>query len=220
MGSHLPDNPNLPTPQMFVEFAHIYADSFYGSEQDASLRVMKEYLDRESNPDSLVVSAILIDDLHIEDHTLDVNEFIRCILRRGLAPDHVVFEGRLGPVAEQIIASLPCDQLVWEKFRKQSKEVLSWVDANGARIGLKSVYEGREEHTCALLSAAWTLCRAGVYEFPSNAIVSLTEAPVTGQKIVSVLHEKYAGVEEKVIKLITAQGNEDLVDRLELVFFR
>jgi len=204
---------------MFVEFAHVYADSIFADEHSESLTVMKEYLDRESSPDSLVVSAILIDDLHIEQHTLDVNEFIRCILRRGLAPDHVVFEGRLGPVADQIIARLPSDQLVWGSFRKQSKKVLSWVAPNGVRIGLKNVYEGREEHTCALLSAAWTLCRAGVYEFPKDAIVRLTEAPVTGVKIVSVLHSKYQDVEAKVVKLIQAIGEEELVDRLDLVFY-
>lgn len=219
MGSHLPDRPDLPTPQMFVEFAHIYADSMFGDEQDNSLRVMKEYLDRESSPDSLVVAAILIDDLHVEHHTLDVNEFIRCILRRGLAPDHVVFEGKLAPVAETIIHSLPADQLVWETFRKANKRVLSYIGDTGARIGLKSVYEDREEHTCALLSAAWSLCRAGICEFPEDSIVRLTEAPVTGERVVSVLHRKYEGVETKVIELIKAIGHEDLVSRLDLVFF-
>lgn len=219
MGSHLPDNPNLPTPAMFVEFAHIYADSIFGDEQDESLTVMKDYLDRESTPDSLVVAAILIDDLHVKDNSLDVTEFIRCILRRGLAPDHVVFEGRLSPVADEIIQCLPEDRLVWHTFRKAGKRVLSFISDTGALIGLKNVYEGHEEHTCALLSCAWSLCRAGVYEFPEASIVRLTEAPVTGEKVVSVLHSKYEGVEAKVIQLIRAIGNEDLVPRLELVFF-
>lgn len=204
---------------MFVEFAHIYADSVFGSEQDESLTVMREYLDRESTADSLVVAAILIDDLHVEANTLDVTEFIRCILRRGLAPDHVVFEGKLGPVAETIIHSLPADDLVWDKFSKQGKRVLSYRTPEGNRIGLKSVYEDREEHTCALLSAAWSLCRAGVCEFPPESIVRLTEAPVTGERVVSVLHSKYEGVEAKVIQLIRGIGHEDLVPRLELVFF-
>jgi hypothetical protein len=204
---------------MFVEFAHIYADSIFSDEQDESLTVMKEYLDRESTADSLVVAAILIDDLHVEQNTLDVNEFIRCILRRGLAPDHVVFEGRLGPVAEQIIASLPEDRLDWQKFSKQGKRVLSYLADDGSRIGLKSVYENYEEHTCALLSAAWSLCRAGVCEFPEASIVRLTEAPVTGEKVVSVLHAKYKGVEDKVLQLIRGIGQEDLVPRLDLVFF-
>jgi hypothetical protein len=204
---------------MFVEFAHIYADSIFGDEQDESLNVMKEYLDRGSTADSLVVAAILIDDLHVEANTLDVTEFIRCILRRGLAPDHVVFEGKLGPVAETIIHSLPADSLTWDTFRKAGKRVLSYVTPQGQRIGLKNVYEDREEHTCALLSAAWSLCRAGVCEFPEEAIVRLTEAPVTGEKVVSVLHSKYEGVEAKVIELIRAIGHEDLVPRLDLVFF-
>lgn len=219
MGSHLPDRPDLPTPQMFVEFAHIYADSVFGEEQDESLTVMKNYLDRESSPDSLVVAAILIDDLHVEHNTLDVTEFIRCILRRGLAPDHVVFEGKLAPVAETIIHCLPPEDLVWEQFSRPRKRVLSYVDPQGRKIGLKSVYEDREEHTCALLSAAWSLCRAGVCEFPEDSIVRLTEAPVTGERVVSVLHRKYEGVEAKVIQLIRAIGHEDLVPRLELVFF-
>lgn len=204
---------------MFVEFAHIYADSIFGDEQDESLTVMKDYLDRESTPDSLVVAAILIDDLHIKANTLDVTEFIRCILRRGLAADHIVFEGKLAPVAETIIHSLPADDLVWDKFSKQNKRVLSYRTPSGGKIGLKSVIEGHEEHTCALLSAAWSLCRAGICEFPEESIVRLTEAPVTGEKVVSVLHSKYSGVEAKVIELIRAIGHEDLVPRLELVYF-
>lgn len=219
MGSHLPGLRELPIPDMFVEFAHVYADEVFGDEQHESLTVMKRYLDEQSTPDSLVVSAILIDDLHVEHNTLDVTEFIRCILRRGLAPDHVVFEGKLAPVAEQIIGWLPQKYLSWQTIRKENKRVLMWEDANGVRIGLKNVWDDREEHTCALLSAAWSLCRAGVVPFPDDAIVRLTEAPTTGAKVVSVLHHKYKGVESKVIQLIKGIGQNDLVPRLNLVFF-
>ena len=219
MGSHLPGLRELPVPDMFVEFAHIYADEVFGDEQHESLTVMKRYLDEQSTPDSLVVSAILIDDLHVKENTLDVIEFIRCILRRGLAPDHVVFEGKLAPVADTIINSLPQDALVWETFRKQGKRVLSYVDERGQKIGLKNAWDEREEHTCALLSAAWSLCRAGVLPFPEEAIIRLTEAPTTGMQVVSVLHSKYKGVEDKVIRLIRAIDHEDLVPRLNLVFF-
>lgn len=219
MGSHLPGLRDLPVPDMFVEFAHIYADSVFGSEQDESLQVMKEYLDRHSDPSGLVVSAILIDELHVEANTLDVTEFIRCILRRGLAPDFVVFEGKMAPVADLIISRLDPSRLVWDKFNKQNKRVLSWLDDDGRKIGLQNVWDDRSEHTCALLSAAWSLCRAGVVPFPENAIVRLTEAPTTGLKVVSVLHSKYKGVEEKVLKLIEGAGYQELIQRFELVFF-
>lgn len=219
MGSHLPGLRDIPTPDMFVEFAHIYADSLFGDEQDLSINVMKKYLDEQSTPSSLVVSAILIDELHVTANTLDVNEFIRCILRRGLAPDHVVFEGKLGPVAEKIITLLPGKYLTWQTIRKANKRVLMFETPLGVRIGLKTLYEDREEYSCALLSAAWSLCRAGVEPFPEDSIVRLTEAPTTALKVVSVLHSKYKGVEDKVIALIKAIGHADLVPRLELVFF-
>jgi len=219
MGSHLPGLRNLPVPDMFVEFAHIYADEVFGDEQHQSLDVMKDYLDKNSDPSGLVVSAILIDELHVKANTLDVTEFIRCILRRGLAPDFVVFEGKMAPVADLIISQLPQKYLSWQTIRKENKKVLMFETPMGDRIGLKNVWDDREEHTCALLSAAWSLCRAGVVPFPDDAIVRLTEAPTTGLKVVSVLHSKYKGVEEKVIKLIRAAGHEDLVRRFELVFF-
>lgn len=220
MGSHLPPGP-LPTPEMFVEFAHIYADSVFGEEQDSSLKVMKEYLDRESSPGSLVVSAILIDDLHVEAHTLDVVDFVRAILRRGLAPDHVVFEGRLGPIAEKITQALVDNsaELSWEKFRKTGKRVLT-LRVQNENIGLKTIWEdGREEWSCAILSSAWSLARAGVFEFPEGSIISLTESPVVGHRIVSVLHRKYSDVERKVQLILEAGRFEDLLPRLELVFF-
>jgi hypothetical protein len=223
VGCHLPDTADLPVPAMFVEFAHIYADSVFGSEQDDSLTVVKDYLDRESTADSLVVTAILIDELHVEHDTLDVNEFIRCILRRGLAPDHVVFEGKLGSVAQLIVSRLETlvgDSLSWLTFRKQGKKVLTFTDVSGQQIGLLTRFDdGREEWSCAILSAAWSVCRAGLEEFPADAIVKLTEAPVYGDRIVSVLHSKYQGVEEKVIKLITAAGYDEVLPRIDLVYF-
>jgi hypothetical protein len=224
VGSHLPNSSQLPQPAMFVEFAHIYADTVFGSEQDRSLSVMKDYLDTHSTPDSLVVSAILIDDLHVEEATLDVMEFVRCILRRGLAPDFVVFEGKLGEVADELVSRIwdnSNHELVWRTIKKTNKRVLTYVNlTTGREIGIKTIYDdARSEWTCAMLSAAWTLCRAGIYEFPKDSIVRLTEAPVTGDKIVSVLHSKYEGVEAKVVELIKAAGYGELVDRLELVFF-
>jgi len=42
---------------------------------------------------------------------------------------------------------------------------------------------------------------------------------VTGERVVSVLHRKYENVEGKVIEIIKAIGHEDVVARLELVFF-
>lgn len=206
---------------MFVEFAHIYADSVFGEEQDSSLKIMKEYLDRESTPDSLVVSAILIDDLHVEDKTLDVVDFIRQILRRDIAPDHVVFEGRLAPVAERIVEALEehSAALQWESFRKTNKRVLT-LKVGSEKIGLKTVWSsGREEWSCAILSAAWSLARAGVFEFPKDSIISLTEAPVVGHRIVSVLHSRYSDVERKVQLILEAGKFEELLPRLELVFF-
>jgi hypothetical protein len=219
MGSHLPDTDQIPQPAMFVEFAHVYADEVFGEEHHRSIEVMREYLDRESGPDSLVVSAILIDDLHVNHATLDVTEFIRQILRRGLAPDHVVFEGKLAPVADWIIDHLPQKYLSWQTIRREKKRVLMWETPLGDRIGLKSVWEDREEHTCAILSAAWSLCRAGVQPFPQGSIVRLTEAPVVGEKIVSVLHSKYEDVERKVERLIRGLNLETLLPRLELVYF-
>lgn len=219
MGSHLPGNQSLPIPEMYLEFAHVYADSIFSEEQDDSLKAMKVYLDRESHPTSLVVSAILIDDLHVEEQTLDVNEFIRCILRRGLAPDHVVFEGRLGPVALELSQRLPADFLSWEKFSKLEKKVLVYQDGD-AKIGLLTKYEdGREEWSCAILSAAWSLCRAGVFPFPEDSIIRLTEAPVIGKRIVSVLHTKYQSLEAKVERLIKAAGFDEIINRLEPIFF-
>lgn len=231
MGCHLPDNPNLPTPEMFVEFAHIYADEVWSDEHSESIEVMKEYLDRH-NPDGLVVSAVLIDELHVEVNTLDTNEFIRCILRRGIAPDHIVFEGRLGEAAQMIVSqisgriSIPADQggpgcdIKWHHFKKAGKDVCFFEFTDGVQVPIITHWaDGRKEWSCAILSAAWSLCRAGVIDFPKDSIVSLTAAPVYGEKIVSVLHSKYKGVEEKVARLIEAAHYQDVVDRMDLVYF-
>ena len=225
MGSHLPSSPTLPIPEMFVEFAHIYADEVWSDEHSRSLEVVKRYLDDNCGPDSLVISAVLIDDLHVKENTLDITAFVRRILRMGIAPDHVVFEGKLAPIAQQILDELenhrtPDFSLKWLTFRKQAKKFLTYCGKDGEQIGLLTTWDsGKKEWSCAILSAAWSLCRAGVFEFPADSIIRLTEAPAVGQKIVSVLHEKYVGVENKVLRLISSIDKDEVRSRIEHVFF-
>lgn len=197
-----------------LEFAHIYADDDFGVEQMVSIiharKVASQFRGR-------TISAVLVDDLHIEKNTLDIHDYVKGIKAAGINVDHVAFESRFDVIAEEIIDRIPDEMLSLETFRKENKQVLN-LNIDGQKIGLKSI-NGEVVHTCAMLSAAWTLCRLGAYEFPHNSVVSFTEAPLSAHHAVSVLHGKYDAVERKVRLIMEAAGHKDMMSKFAHVFY-
>ncbi len=198
-----------------LEFAHIYADADFGVEQIVSILHAKKVASQFKGQ---TVSAVLVDDLHIDKNTLDVHDFVKGIRAAGLHVDHVAFESRFDVIADQIITCIPEDQLILETFRKTGKQVLNLV-VGDQKIGLKTITLEGKVHTCAMLSAAWTLCRLGAYPFPHNSVVSFTEAPLYAHHAVSVLHDRFDVVERKVRDIMRAAQHTDKLDKFIHVFY-
>ena len=205
----------IRTADLHLEFAHIYADTEFGVEQMVSVIHAKKVA---SQFKGRTISAVLVDDLHIDRNTLNIHKYVHTLKGAGLAVDHLAFESRFDVIAEQIIARIPEELLSLETFRKSGKQVLNLLNGD-QRIGLKTIDETGEVHTCALLSAAWTLCRLGAYEFPHGSLVSFTEAPLYAHHAISVLDGKYDPVERKVRNIMNSARHGDFLDKFTHVFY-
>lgn len=205
-------------PALSIELAHIYADQDFSDEQRMSIDHAQKVIDQFKSQGA-VVTTVLIDDLHVEQTSLDVDGYVKTLEEKGIIVDQVVFEGKLSPISDHIIRILPHDRLKWESFKRGQRRVLNFHSDSGEVIGLKIIRDDREEHTCAILSAAWSLCRLGIYPFPPESIMNLTGKSTYGVNVVSVLHGKFEGVERKVLTLIKACGFDLVVPRLNHIFF-
>ena len=106
-----------------------------------------------------------------------------------------------------------------EHFNKLEKEVLVLEHHNGI-IGLKEEFEFSYRHTCALLSASWSMCRLGILKIPQDAIRKLSNKTFEAHKIITILPEKYRVVEDKVLEIIKSTKFNDVVQDIEYEFFK
>lgn len=202
-----------------IEFAHIYADEQFGNEQVKSIEILKKVISNlEKNNKSFVIS-VLIDEFHPVVFKLNENEMMEEFLKYDIAVDFVGYESKLGVVADELINYLPKSMLKLEHFHKPEKEALVLEDHNG-KIGLKEEFEFAYRHTCALLSASWSLCRLGIFKIPQDAVHNLGNKTFEAHKVITILPEKYRTVEDKVIEIIKSTKFNDVVKNIEYEFFK
>ena len=74
-------------------------------------------------------------------------------------------------------------------------------------------------HTCALLSASWSLSRLGIYTVPTGVIRNLTKKEFVAEKLITILPEKYREVENKVLEIIKSSKFKGALNRIEYKYF-
>lgn len=183
-----------------IEFAHIYADEVFGDEQAKSIDIAKEVIESLKEQRRSFVTSILIDDYNPSELTLDEEEFLKWVRSFGIDIDFVGHEAGFAPISDALLTEIPKSKLKLEYFHGHQKNVLLLHGKHN--IGLKE-YRGKlTKHTCSILSAAWTLCRLGIYKSPSGSITSLSGKPFSANKIITILPEKYKEGENKVLDII------------------
>lgn len=93
------------------------------------------------------------------------------------------------------------------------------LEENKQKIGLKESSGFMYRHTCALLSASWSLSRLGIYTVPEKAVKNLTEKKFVARKLITILPEKYREVENKVIEIIKSTKFKDTLNNIEYKYF-
>lgn len=187
-----------------IEFAHIYADEAFGSEQEKSINALKEVIS-ELNGKSFV-TCVLIDEFSPEEIKLDFDGYINEVKSRVVV-DFLAYESKLSEISDKLIKELP--NLKTEMF--DDKEVLLLIK-DDMKIGLKS----NDKPTCALLIAAWTLCRFGIYQVPD--LKNLTGKEFKADNLITILPKKYRESENKVLEILKSSRYRELVDKIQYKF--
>ena len=205
-------------PDYNLEFAHIYADEQFGPEQAKSVACANEVMTRLSAAGKTFVTSVLIDDFNPANNTLDENEFIVQLKVNNTPVDFIGYESRFTAVADLVIRELPTSMLTLKHFHHPDKSVLMLQDGP-LKIGLEEK-KPKLKHPCAILSAAWTLCRLGVYQLPDGGIKVLNpKQKFVAHKTITILPEKYRAGEERVLEIIKNLPYRDRLPDIEYQFF-
>ena len=147
---------------------------------------------------------------------MNIPDFINQLEALGTTIDVVAYESHFIRIADQLITEIPREKLRFEHFHEREVVILK---NNERSIGLKEFSFTTQKHTCAILSAAWTLCRLGAYEFPSGSITPRTNKKISAHNIVTILPKKYEATENKMKEIIASTRFAPLLERVEHVYF-
>ena len=89
----------------------------------------------------------------------------------------------------------------------------------GFKIGLVEIWEDDIKYSCALLSAAWVLCRLGEEKIPSDRLVSVRGKSFSAKKIITVLPKEYESSENKSKIILLSAGYEHVLNKIESVYY-
>lgn len=202
-----------------VEFAHIYANEKFGSEQIHSIEILKEVLQKLKKENKTFVTCILIDEFNPSVSYLDDKRFLKEVKKFGVPVDFIGYESKVVTIGDKLLKELPKSKLKLEHFHNPQKDVLL-LQEGGQKIGLREHYDIMYRHTCALLSAAWTLCRLGKYQIPRGSVKALARKDFKAKKVITILPEKYREGEMKVLEIIGSTKFKARVSDIEYRFFK
>jgi hypothetical protein len=127
-------------------------------------------------------------------NTLDTSDFVRSLSEHGAAPDHVVMESTIAPIAQAFLRTVE---------RRERRSLERYADRRGRM-------------PCALLLAAWHLIRLGA-EIDADA--ESAEWPLAGRESLTILPSRFGPVEERALEIIEASPYRDLGGRIQHSFF-
>ena len=208
----------MPKLDYNIEFAHIYADEDFGDEQIKSIELLRGVISRLTKAKKTFVTSVLIDDFNPVIFKLNDAKVISIIKKYKVPFDFFAYESKFGEISDKLLREIPNSKLKLEHFHNPQKEVL-FLHNKSDNIGLKEQRAFSYKHTCALLAAAWTLCRLGVYDLPKSSVKNLENKDFAAKKLITILPKKYENSEKKVLDIIRATKFNKMADNIEYVFF-
>lgn len=201
--------------RVLIEIGHIYGGMTPGYEQAETIVIAQDLIPSHARLGDEIDLCVLVDERN--QGAFDGEAYRTWIAQQGVATAFLCYEGRLRLAADALVAQLPAGDLRTEHFRREGVDKLFYV-GGGQRISLGTLHATGLEHTCALLSAAWTLCRLGVLPFPDASTVEYAPRFRQYDRTISVLPLAYDGPEKQAARLIAAAGHERLLDRYAILW--
>jgi hypothetical protein len=180
-----------------IEFAHIYINENFSDEHSQASKIAKEIAEKIKKGGGSCVLAVLIDDYNPSDSILDVKNFLNKLSMFGAKPDYVVNESKLIAYRDTLLSGMS------GKIKEQYFRYIT----------------NRGKCPCSFLIAIWHLLRLGFLD-PNLIIKNLEDKPFISQKIITILPQRYADIENKALEIIKSTKFGSLTEnRLEYIFF-
>lgn len=201
--------------RLLIEIGHIYGGMNPGFEQAETVMIARDLIPSHARIGDEIDLCVLVDERN--QGAFDITAYHAWIAGLGIQTAFVCYEGRLRAAADALVAMLPQDKLRTEFFRRDGVHRRFYVDGT-VRVSLGSLGPTGLDHTCALLSAAWTLCRLGVLPFPEASTVGFRDRFRRYERTISVLPLAYDVPERQAARLIAAAGHERALDRYAILW--
>lgn len=193
------ENKSNRQPRISVEYAHIYTDQQFSSQQEAGVRQLRAFM-AEQPVGSDITKVVLIDDYSpgLSRTHFDARAFIAELERLDAAPDVVVAESALLDYCAQTLA------LVGDKKIKKQ---------------LTHYYKSRQKYPCSLFVAAWYLVRLGAFGTPKLDCVAGRPEMLLADELATILPDSFTTPEEQAMEIIKSTPHAALADGVRLILF-
>lgn len=179
-----------------IEFCHIYTDESVSNEQAGSIKVAKERL---ASLGTSYTTALLIDDEHPDEHSLDIPDFLKHLERHKVAADFWALESELAVYRNELL------EMITNRRMRSSYE--------------RYIYS-KDKLPCSFLTAVWYFLRLGNIQ-DSAGVIKPNNGKVfmPAKNLINILPRRFHSAEQQTIKLLRATDTPEVVNDIETVFF-
>ncbi len=207
----------MPKAQLNIEYSHFYISDGIGAEQRRGLHEASQVLQQINVRNTLL---ILIDDKANNDS--DQKEHLLTLVNKELSvndrkPDFIVRESKLIEPAKELLAAIPGQQ-IWYRYGQDSCEAYLKTSRNKARLWRQSIHS--IQFSCALLSAAWLLCRLGELAVPQEAKLTQRQSvSLEAEHALTILPTRYKTLERRCHAILSVTKFSSALSRLSYKYF-
>jgi hypothetical protein len=182
-----------------IEYSHIYLDEAIDEEKMESIRIAKSIIKLFKNSNQKFTANVMLDDYNPVEKTLNVETFLKTLKSNGVPPDYIIYESKLTKYSNFLINKMS---------KRLENEYTKYIKTKGFV-------------PCSLLIAIWHLARLGEITLEKGDIIKLGDKNVsfTADQLISVLPERYSGVERRASKILKDTGYSKVLEKIENIYF-
>ncbi len=184
-----------------IEFSHIYLNETFSHEHQKSISVLKEFIDELDGNDTYSLN-VLIDDYNATDEVLDIKDFKQQLEDAGVMPDYLAYEARLVDYSSTLLSHM--------KENKLKRSYIRYIENKGII-------------PCSFMIATWYLLRLGALPLNPETLVYEKNGghskAFVAKNIVSILPDRFRGVEHKAELIIRATPFAAMNAQIERIYY-
>ena len=209
-----------------IEFCHIFTSENFSFEQRLSSQITDKIIDQIKQREKTYTTTILFDDYQPSYSYLDIYSFLEKVKDLGIPPTYVVYETRLQTLARKLISTISKSKIEKEEVERGLKSerdtiMLRYAESSSTPLKKEFFVKDKGRMETPPLIASWYLLRLGVFSNPQ--IIKETQytdkKPFAGEKIITVIPDKWKEIDEKAKKIIKESDYGDALEKTECIYF-